>query len=1023
MNADQKAAVEALSKERGINASDIIVGNGTRAGYVLSHPNVVPGSESVTVDASSKRPNRDYYLDVINGTLMFLEPVRTRQTIRVTYRYVPGKDGERTVIGTPTLSLNIGQKTSLGVTYAYRSGASAGQNSAYDMLTFGANLKTSLGGKSNMTNMYFTSSPKESGRIALQSNGQRQAAAAPKSGSLFLHNSSLSLGNLSLTTDFQNVSQDFTGFASLRDQGAAAADLLNKLEKEKGITRLGMAATLDLGNGATTGMEFRKIGDKGGDIVRQSINLGNDRMKLSAQFQEVDAGFTKFANLADGERDQWAKEKGMKRSSYQLGMAPGKGADKDAAWNGVSWGKIGDDSGALSFGSLNFAGSGFGLTVSQSKVDEGFKRLGSLSAADLSNRALHIRREFDPNAAAPTKEDLEHAAREVGIERKNIAGNLKMGGGTISMQMLDVGDDTSGVSRQSFGYKGKDFSLSGFTQSVDEDFKKLGMLSPIEKANFGNETGMDRMNLAGTLNLHGLSIASSFARVGDDNGGVVKYGLSLKNAKLDLNAHYQNIDPEFTRVMDLADADRQAMAAEQGMKRYDMGLNYQFNKALSVQSFWYDAQHSTADKFRRQLRNQIDYKPTNGPQITLFRYQDQAGSTEANSTFLHELYKLDDKIRISAIGPIEFRGLVDTRTTTAADGAEKQTRVSTYHVNNDPKAGIRFTGDLNSTEQSDGVFEKTQLFTLGTNLTPTLAFSGTRKTTETQNDSTIAQDYGLTGKVFGGYALSARFGETLLNGMTVGKIRELSLAPPKARDYGLFKGVNWNVKFAEVRGREKIETRTKQASVESIILKHKLAVSYSGLITKEGQTPTTRSFSLLGDPDPKKRLHYGLSYKVIDPGRALSLLVRNYTADYKFSAKTAVSYLYTSYNEKDGKLEPIGVERLRLSTSVSKTLGLTTQWENSENYQTGLDKTGYTLGITGKLNSLAAVEVSYGYDRVTSPSGETKSRTYRLKYDRNVSADNYITLSGTYTDWEGPKPTNAPADDLLVQLDYNLLFN
>lgn len=1026
MNADQRAAVEALSKERGVNASDAIVGNGTRAGYVLSHPNVVPSSETVTIDGSAKRRSRDYYLDFVNGTLMFVDPVRTSQTIRVSYRYVPGKDGERTVIGTPTLSLNLGQKSALGVTYAYRSGLSAGQSTAYDLLTFGANFTTALGAKSNMTNMYYTSSPKQSGRVSLQ-GGQQQSAEAPKSGRMFLHNSTVSLGNLSLTTDFQNVGQDFTGFASLRDQGVASADLLKKLEKEKGLTRLGMAASLNLGGGMTTGVDFKKIGDKEGDIVRQSFNLGNDRMKLSAQFQEIDPGFTRFASLAEGERDQWAKEKGMKRSSYQLSLAPGKGAAKDAAWNGLAWGKVGDESGALSYRSLNFAGANFGLTASQSKIDEGFKRLGSLSAADIDDVALRIRREFDPNAAANsvTKEDREHAAKETGIERKNIAGNLKLGSGGVSLQMVDVGDGTAGASRQSFAYKGKDFSLSGFTQKIDQDFTKLGMLSPIEKANFGNETGMDRMNLSGALNLKsGLSIASSFARVGDENGGVVKYGLSLKNARFDLNAHYQNIDPEFTRVMDLADADRKAMVAEQGMKRYDMGLNYRFNKAFSLQSFWYDAQHSTEDKFRRQLRNQLEYKPTNGPQITLFRYQDQAGAADAHTTFEHELYKLDHKFQLSAVGPIEFKGLVDTKTTTDGEGTEQQTRVSTYHINNDPKQRIRFTGDLNNTEKSDGTFQKVQVFTLGTNLTPTLAFSGTRKTTDTHEDQSIVQDYGLTGKVFGGYALSARFGETLLNGLTVGKIRELSLAPPAARDYGLFKGVNWNVKFAEVRDRDKIQTRTKQASVESTILKQKFAVAYSGLITKEGQTPITRSYSVIGDPDPKKRLHYSLAYKVIDAGASSpSILVRNYTADYKFSATTTLNYFYTSYSEKDGKLEAIGVERLKLNTKLSGTLAMVSQWESNENRQTGLYKNGYSLGITGKLNSLSAVEASYGYDRVTSPDGETKSRTYKLKYDRNVSADHYFTLTGTYTDWEGPKPSSAPADDIALQLDYNILFN
>jgi len=1028
MSADQKAAVEALSKQRGVNASDAIVGNGTRAGYVLSHSAVVPGSEIVTVDGTSKRSNRDYYLDYLNGTLMFLEPVKTSQMVRVTYRYVPGKEGERAIVGAPTMSLNLGQKNAMGITYGYRTGLSVGQNSQFDMLTFGANLKTTLGEASSMTNMFYTSSAKQSGRISLQAvqDGQKQAAEAPKSDRMFVHSADLTFGNLSVKTDFQKVGEHFAGFASLRDQGVAAADVLNKLEKEKGITRLGVNASLKLGGGITTGIGFNTIEDKGGDIVRQSFDISSDRFKLNARIQEVEAGFTKFGNLADGDKDQLAKEKGIKRTNYQLSMAPGKGSAKDAAWNGLGWGEIADASGKISFQSLNFAGSNFGLMASQSKVDEGFKRLGSLSAADLGDIALRIRREFDPNAATAsvTKEDLEHAARETGIERRNIAGNLKLGSGTVSMQMVDVGDGSSGVSRQTVGYKGKNFSISGLFQQIDEDFEKLGILSPIERAHLGNERGMDRMNLNGSLNLKpGLSIASSFARVGDDKGDVVKYGLSVKGAKFDLRANYQDIDPEFTRVMDLADADREAMNAEQGMKRYDTTLNYRFNKALSLQSFWYDAQHSTQDKFRRQLRNQIDYNPANGPQITLFRYQDQAGASDANTTFLHEMYKLTHKLNISAIGPIEFRGLVDTKTKTEVDGVEKQTRVRNFHINNDQKQKVRFTGDINSIEREDDTFEKVQVFTLGTNLTPTLAFSGMRKTIDTQNDQTIVQDYGITGKVFGGYALSARFGETLLDGKTIGKVRELSLTPPAAKDYGVFKAVNWNLKFAELRSRDKIETRTKQASVESTVLKHKVALAYSGLITKEGHTPIVRSFSILGDPDPKKKLHYSLSYKVIDPGKARSTLVRNYTAEYKLNAASTLNYLYTSYNEQDGKLVPASIERLTLNTKLTRTLGLVTKWENNEDLQNSVDRTLYSLGISGKLGALAAVEVSYGYDKVVTRNGKSVGHTYKVKYDRTVSTDHFLTFSGTYTDWEGPKPANANADDLTLQVDFNLLFD
>lgn len=81
-----------IPSERGILASDAIKGNGTKAGYVLSHCGIIPNSETVTVDGSQRVRSRDYYLDAASGTLAFAEPVKTHQVIRVTYRYSESAD-------------------------------------------------------------------------------------------------------------------------------------------------------------------------------------------------------------------------------------------------------------------------------------------------------------------------------------------------------------------------------------------------------------------------------------------------------------------------------------------------------------------------------------------------------------------------------------------------------------------------------------------------------------------------------------------------------------------------------------------------------------------------------------------------------------------------------------------------------------------------------------------------------------------------------------------------------------------
>src|SRR5688572_15225873 len=68
--------------QRGKTFSESVRGNGTRAGYMLSHGGVIPNSLSISVGARSLRSGVDYYLDAQNGVILFTEPVRSSETIR-----------------------------------------------------------------------------------------------------------------------------------------------------------------------------------------------------------------------------------------------------------------------------------------------------------------------------------------------------------------------------------------------------------------------------------------------------------------------------------------------------------------------------------------------------------------------------------------------------------------------------------------------------------------------------------------------------------------------------------------------------------------------------------------------------------------------------------------------------------------------------------------------------------------------------------------------------------------------------
>jgi hypothetical protein len=790
----------------------------------------------VTVDCSLLRRNQDYYIDPSSGMLLLNQAVRTSQMIHVTYRYSPTQDQQRSAIGAPSLALNFGPSTSMGITLAQTT-----LNSALDLLTYGANLKTNLGANASMTNMMYVSSARESGRVVLNNQQTKAPDSKPKSDNLFVHNSQYHTGKLTVNLNYQDVGKDFAGFNTLRQQQVTAADILNQLEKEKGIQRLGFQTSYALSPKASTGLNWSRITDEGGSVARQSLSFGNDRARISADLQNV---------------------------------------------------------------------------------SEGFRSFKSLTAA--------------------------------------------------------------------------------------------------EQQALGNETGMSRMNLLGDFKLNGgLQLKTNFSQVHAKDSGLSKYGLSLAGKQFSMSANYQDIDPNFSRIMDLSDPDKKSMVAEQGMKRYDLTTHYQASRSLTIDSFYYDATHSTTGAFRKQFRNNIVIAPSNGMKLSILQDQVSTGAPGASTDTAHQQFKLDHQF-----GAMSFNAMHDTVGVTNSTGANSMVTTDTLHFGTDAKGRASFVGDWRNIKQDGGKFEDTKNLRLNYRLNPRLDFMANRLMVQTDQNNTVAQEFSLTGKVYRNIGLRSRFLDTTVDGGIASSVRELSLVPDAARDCGMFKQFRWSMGYSETDTAGDLTTKSQTAHMETNVMKHQITADYADGITKEGQRPITRSFGITGNPDPKLPLHYNMMYKTIDPGTGCSMLVRRYGAEWQINPGTKLSYNYFSFNEKaGGVIDPVGGEKLRLTMPVTKQLGLIGQWERTADYAQQIHRRTLSLGLSGKLDARTAFEGSYGLDHVLTPSGPTTSWTYNMRYDYQMDAEHFLTFTGKFTNGCGPHVVNPNDDDVTMQFDFRTVFD
>lgn len=1009
-------------KDVGILASEVIKGNGSRAGYMLGHRGIVDKSEVVSVGPVTKQRNRDYYIDYNTGSLVLNEPVPSTETIRVTYRYVPGSDSASTGSSVPLLSFNVGSKNTASLFF---SSSAAPNNEKYDILTYGLNLQTKISDKSSMNNMLYMTSPQESGRKSLIGS-KNVGGEKPKADSLFVHSSTLQSGNVSIKLNYQDVGKDFSGFTALRQQNAVPAEILNQLEKEKDIRRLGFQADINTGGKTTSSLGFNQISDSGGDILKQSLSIGNDKLKFSAGIQKIDRGFTRFNDLAEAERGQWMKEAGISRTNLQLSMAPSKGiSNAQSAWNALSMSTVSDESGKLSTIGLNFTGKRLSISSSHISVDKGFRRIGDLTNDEKTLMALRIYQQFDPNATAANvrSEDINRMVNEAGLDRRNTMLNMMAGKDSkIQLGLLNIDDGSGGISRQSLSLTGKKYSITAFTQEIDSSFTRLQSLADVEKAHFANEYGMRRTNIAGNFVFNPkLQLSTSMSNVSSETGGLVKYGMKVTSPKLSIAANYMNMDTGFTRVYDLADADKNQLITEQGMRRYDLTTHFQASKSVQIDSYLYDAKGNNSELFRRQLRNSLVYSPIKGPKLSILIDQLSAGATQTTSGYTHRKYTFDD-----TIGKVSLSALKDTLETMNSPTSLVTVDTTALHFSTEPNKQTSIAGDLKSIKSSDGSFEETQVYRFNSKLSNRMAFTAVRSMIDTQDNDVISQEYSVSGKVSDSLNMAAKIGDTLVNGLTVGKVSEFSLRPDAPKDYGILKHAKWEVGFGQVVKDRKIETENKIFRLDTNVLKHNLALHYTSGITKEGASSEVKFVQIKPDPDPKKKLNYALSYKIRNSGASESILIRNYSADWQPTPYTKLVYNYSTNKEKpDGTIEPVGIESLKLTKAINENTGLEGQWERTYSALIGsqYEKNTIGLGLSAKLRNNAKFEVGFGYDRVITPGGGSESRTYRVKYDHQLDPDHYLVFSGTYTDWKGPKPADVTTDDVQYQIDFKTVFD
>ena len=1029
LDSSQTQSTTATGDDPGTTASEVLPGNGTRAGYMLGHGNVISGSEWVDIGPRHGTRNRDYTIDYASGTLFFTDPVSQMDSIRVDYRY-SSKAQTSSSTGTPMVAMRFGSGVQTNMLYAYRPATASQGLAAQDVLTYGMNMLTKLGGASSLSSMFYVASPEAANRLSLDTTPQtaaQQNAPKLKKDRLMVQDADLSAGKVRLNINYQDVGKDFAGFQSLKDSNAATSDVLKQLEKEKGITRMGFSGNLPAGKDQGLSFGYNSIGDDTDDITSRSLDYKTGKFAFNYGYRDVGKNFARFSDIKEADRTQMAAEAGLSRTTYGMQLQTGF-ANKNALWSSVGFTDLNGDGGGLSYRTADVNLGTVSIQADVRTMDNTFTQMGALTDQERTRMALMARRQFDPSVATSqvTKDDKAQMNNEAGLDRQTCVVKMDVAKLDTWLSLSNIDSTKGGLTRRAFGVKGDRFSAYFDTQSVDKIFERLNALQPVERAHFGNETGMTRTELGGKLNILKSDVALNTANVVDDVGaGFCREALSVTNTKVTFKANLQDIDPRFSRIMDLSDSDREALLQDRGFKRSDYTIGLQATKALSINTYLYDSTNSTAGQTRGQTKYNIAYAPLSGPKISALTDDYSYISDDGNlSSYSHQVINYDHTLNM--LGGLALKGKHDVYMTQDGENNPQTTTITENHISSNEKVKTSFTADIVSTDYGNGHFENTQ--GVGVKTATFKSLSLITGMSSTARDAGKSEDNGKLGFEWAMKKdLKMTFAMANRNGGPNGgqQSSSFSLNGPIAKRF-LFLD---NVVVAS--GTNQTSLRSKQTACNNAL---KIDAGMMGgkwtfdnsdkLNAKNGIYYTSRVLQYESNKDPKQPYHLTYFRQNLTTPLGTEAAKRNYALDVKLAQSSSLTL--SSYEGKDGQngvVIPVAGTVVKLSRPLCGKTTLTADYTTDDNQQSDRHANVVGLGIAGSVTKQSSYELYVGFCNLSQTNNSVRKGVCRAKWDTKMSSDRYLSLSYQRKSGVDQSSINPYEGDTVGSIDFKFLFD
>lgn len=582
----------------GIPTIDSIVIQSLGPGTPLRFGNVVAGSERVQLDGRALQPIEDYAIDYATGVIYLKVAPKAGQTLLVTYRYTtqPDPKAPARFSGLNGFKLSLlpgGLNMHVGLGMAERT--ADGRVLTGNAFGLSNNFKFAGGGVSGMYVVGNRTRAGVRGGMTMQGAGGGQADQSEGKSQAIIQNLGANMMGGRINIDYQDISQNFTAFSSLRDAGASD-DQVNRFRSERGLTRLGVSAdNLKIGGlGFSTGV--RNIADANGSIEWRSYGLKTGGFELNFNSQRVDNAFNRFKDIGEKDREQLERERGMARENLAGTFTSNVGK---ISFNSV---RINDLNGRKGLQTTEYGidHSKFKFAYGMQSVDAGFGRMGSLFQqeqarfgldAGLSRQWMALQTSVLGRGTSLTFNQSGLTSQQGAFRATDVNLQAKTWQITHSARSADTGfNGFHGLNRA--GANGQP-EVDGHIASVVNMYGPGVQSRPEDRQGFSLGAGIDRRYTALSAQpFKGWNLSFSDLQLrGRMDGGSVQ-NVRVENGKTSAYFRRQELGAQFNEFSNLMGFERWNLGNIAGLDRTDFGFQTSFgNRSFRIDRTDADVAH------------------------------------------------------------------------------------------------------------------------------------------------------------------------------------------------------------------------------------------------------------------------------------------------------------------------------------------------------------------------------------------------------------------------------------------------